>query len=588
MPPKTDISQQQVRELLTRILDSESFEGVERLKRFLEFVVSEKLAGRGDQLKEFAVGEYAFGRGVSFDPRNDPIVRVQARRLRARLERYRETEGSKDEIYIELPKGGYVPSFRRREVPLPKQKTPTILLDRSSVVVMPFENGSNDVETEEICKGLATDIVHALVQIEGVSVHALLDKSSLTMQDLRAHPVAATAVTGRVQRRGDLIRVTLQVIDTASGSYLSSDSLDRPLMCDAHFALQDEVSSIVANRVREGVSQQGWTRRTAQTPKSLAAHNLYLQGRYHLDQRTEESLRLAASLFEKAIAEDTQFAKAHAGLADTYELMGHYGVIAPVEVWTKALSSASTAVLLDERSAEAHTSLAHVRSTQDWDWVGSEHEFRRALELDPRNATAHHWYATSCLAPMGRLDEALEEMQIAYALASLSSIITRDVASVLYYRREYDTALERCDQAIELNPYFSQAYWTLGFIQEHRQDYVEALAAFTRALELAPESPRSKGALGRILALTGKKKQALAILKELQDMEERRYVSPLLFASLHFALEQEDAGYERLKRAFQDRCFELLLINVDPKFDVFKKDPRFCKLAEQLSFPAVR
>ena len=161
------------------------------------------------------------------------------------------------------------------------------------------------------------------------------------------------------------------------------------------------------------------------------------------------------------------------------------------------------------------------------------------------------------------------------------------MASIRYYRREYDAALEQCDQAIELNPYFSQAYWTLGFIQEQRGDIAEALAAFTRAQELAPGSPRNKGALGRMMAQDGKRDAAQDILKELQCEAERRYVSPLIFASLHFALQQEEVGYEWLRKAFQDRCFELLLIRVDPKFDQFQKNPVFLELARKLDLPEI-
>src|SRR5207245_1392426 len=178
--------------------------------------------------------------------------------------------------------------------------------------------------------------------------------------------------------------------------------------------------------------------------ENLAAHNLYLQGRYHLNQRTEEGLRKALDFFEKALIEDAQYALAHAGLADAYGLLAHYGVFGPAEVWSKAASSAATAVMLDANSAEAHTSLAHVRSTQDWDWAGAEREFQRAISLNPRYATAHHWYAMSCLVPLGRLDEALNEIRIAQSIDPVSSIVARDLAVVHFYRRDFEMALEQC------------------------------------------------------------------------------------------------------------------------------------------------
>jgi tetratricopeptide (TPR) repeat protein len=278
--------------------------------------------------------------------------------------------------------------------------------------------------------------------------------------------------------------------------------------------------------------------------------------------------------------EDAQYAVAHSGLADAYGLLAHYGGLGPAEVWTKAASSAATAVMLDRNSAEAHTSLAHVKSTQDWDWAAAEREFACAIGLNPRYATAHHWYATSCLAPLGRLDEALEQMLLAQSLDPVSSIIARDVAVMHYYRRDLDAALEQCDYTIELNPHFSPAYWTLGFVQEHRQETEESVAAFQRAARLSPRSPRMQGALARAYAIGGKRPQALQILGELEALAKERYVSPFEFASIHFALKQPTLGYRWLAKACEDRCFELISVKVDPRFDDLREDRRFVAIAK--------
>ena len=285
--------------------------------------------------------------------------------------------------------------------------------------------------------------------------------------------------------------------------------------------------------------------------------------------------------------EDGRFAQAHSGLADAYSLLGHYGVLAPAEVWTKTASSAASAVILEESCVESRTSLAHVRSTQDWDWLEAEREFRRAISLDPRHATAHHWYAVSCLAPMGRLDEALEKILIAQSLDPVSSIIGREVAVIHYYRRDFDTALENIDHTVELNPHFSPAYWTLGLIQEQRGDLDESMAAFQRAVQLSPGNPRMKGALGRAYALSGKRGEALGILEELRGVADRRYVSPFDLASMHFALGDEETGFQWLTKAFEDRCFELLSIRVDPRFDLLRTNPRLEELARRLGLARV-
>jgi serine/threonine-protein kinase len=154
-----------------------------------------------------------------------------------------------------------------------------------------------------------------------------------------------------------------------------------------------------------------------------------------------------------------------------------------------------------------------------------------------------------------------------------------------YYRREFDVALEQCDHTIELNPHFSPAYWMLGLIQEQRGDFDESIAAFKRAIQISPQSPRMKGALGRSLALSGRRPEAEEILKELHELQAARYISPFEFASIYFAICQPDAGFEWLRKAFKDRCFELLAIKVDPRFDSLKDDPRFTELASQLGLP---
>jgi serine/threonine-protein kinase len=389
-------------------------------------------------------------------------------------------------------------------------------------------------------------------------------------------------IGGSVRTAESLVRISMNLIDTASGCYLWSASIDRT--ADNIFAVQEEAARMIGEQLKAelaGAHSKG----TRSPTGNLAAYNLYLQGRYHLNQRTEEGLRKAVEFFEKAIVEDAQYAHAYSGLADAYSLLGHYGVLTPAEVWTKAASNAAWAVLQDENSAEAHTSLAHVKSTQDWDWLGAQREFERAIVLNPRYSTAHHWYAVSCLAPLGKLEEAREEMMLAQTLDPISSIIARDLARIHYYRQDFEAALEQCDHAIELNPHFPPAYWILGLVQEQRGELDESAAAFQRAIQLSPQSPIMQAALGRTLALSGRQNEATRILEELHHLAERRYVSPFELAGLHFALGQAEKGFTWLTKAFQDRCFELISIRVDPRFKALQGNPRFHTLFSQLGLP---
>ena len=565
-----------VLEHLERILASPTFQQGDKLKRFLKFIVHEAVAGRRHELKEYVIGVQVFGKEESFDPRTDPIVRVQARRLRAKLVRYYREEGRADETVIELPKGGYAPVFKQRDTPvLIKRSVAAALVSRNTVAVLPFADHSVEHDLDYFCRGVREEIVHHLARFASLRILAS-DEPRVTGGTTEA----AMIISGSVRRAGERLRLTAQLIDGATGCYIWSESVDATL-ADL-FPAQERVAEAIARRIEPELGDRRSSAASRKPNENLAAHNLYLQGRYHLNQRTEEGLRKALDFFEKSLVEDAEYAAAHAGLSDAYGLLAHYGVFGPAEVWTKAAASAAAAVMLDPNSAEAHTSLAHVKATQDWDWAGAEREFQRAISLDPRCATSHHWYAMSCLSPQGRLAEALDEMILAQALDPVSSIVARDLAVIHFYRRDFETALEQCDHTIELNPHFAPAYWILGVIQEQRKDFDESAAAFQRAVHLSPQTPRMHGALGRTFALSGGKTQALEVLKKLETYAGERYVSPLEFAWIQFALGETDLGFRWMQKALEDRSFDLISIKVDPRFDALKDDPRFETIARRM------
>jgi serine/threonine-protein kinase len=577
-------SEERVQQQLARILASKTFQPVERLRRFLEFVVQESVAGRGEQLKEFLIGIEVFGKEDSFDPRNDPIVRVQARRLRARIARYYREEGQNDDLLIDLPKGGYAPTFKHIHGGAQHRSVQTALISRNTILVLPFSDDSASGDQEYFCRGLSHEIAHALANVQAIRVVAA-DHVSLLEYDHDARETAerlnaAMVIGGSVRRFGDARRITAHLLDATSGCFLWSESFD----CRAEDNLTDQesIAKSIRERIQAGLIDSGHRMRAQRPTENIAAYNFYLQGRHLLEQRTEEGMLRAIGLFEKAIGEDAQYANAYSGLADAYGLLGHYGVLSPAEVWTKAASNAAWAVLLDESSVEAHTSLAHVKSTQDWDWAGAEREFQRAISLNPQYATAHHWYGISCLAPLGRLDDALEQMRIAGGLDPVSSIIARDTAAIHYYKRDFDTALEQSDHTIEQHPHFPAAYWILGLVQLQMGEFDESIAAFQRAIQLTPTSPRMQGGLARALAMSGRTKEARKILNGLHGLSEKRYVSPFELASVHFALEESDEGFKWLEKAFQDRCFELISLKVDPRFDPLSRSERFASLSSQL------
>src|SRR5215471_10775071 len=573
MNPKTLESEHAIREHLAGVLSSAAFAQVDRLKRFLRYVVEETLAGRSEKLKEYPIGVEVFDRETSFDPRTDPIVRVQARRLRSRLSRYYEDEGRLDQMRIELPKGSYVPAFHRQDAPTLKPTLATALASRNTITVLPFADRTPNGDIAYFCDGLSEEIINALVKLQQLRVVAPPKSSEVDSSH------AATIVSGSVRKSGNDIRIAVQFIDSANGSYLWSETFDRA--DGEEFRIQQEIAQAVVEKIKTDVIGSAGVRRSRR-PASVSAYNLYLQGRYHTSQRTDAGLRKALDFFERAISEDPQYPAAYSGLADTYSLLSHYGVLPPAEVWTKAAANAAWAVLLDDDLAEAHTSLAHVKATQDWDWHGAEHEYQRAISLDPRSATAHHWYAVTCLVQLSRLNDALDEMLLAQTLDPVSTIISRDTARVLFYRREFDAALEQCDRTIERDPYFSGAYWMLGLVQEQLGDLDEAVAAFQRGIQLVPDSRMLRGALGRVFALSGKPSKARQIIREIEESARQRYVSPFEPGMIYFALGDHERGFECLIKAQEERCFELILLNVDPRFDSLRGDSRLRAIANQI------
>jgi serine/threonine-protein kinase len=454
-----------------------------------------------------------------------------------------------------------------------------MLASCNTVAVLAFTDHSANATLHSFCGGLRDEIVHTLMSLKTFRVLAATgDAAAESSRPDRLD--AALVVSGSVRAGAERLRVTTQLVDGTSGYYLWSEAID--VVAADPIAAQQTVAHAIVAKLESALSDGDHLAGLRHATNNLAARNLFLQGRYHLNQRTEEGLQKAVEFFEKAIVEDAQFSLAHSGLADAYGLLAHYGVLGPADVWAKAASSAAAAVMLDGNSAEAHTSVAHVCATQDWDWIGAAYEFQRAIQLNPRYSTAHHWYAMSCLVPLGRLDDALDEMVLAQTLDPVSSIIARDVAVIHVYRRDFEAALEQCDHTIGLNPHFAPAYLTLGLIQEQRRDFDESAAAFRRAVDLAPQSPCMQTALARTLALSGKPDSARETLRRLGGLAKTRYLSPFEFVTIHFALQDHDEGYRWLAKACDDRCFEMLAMHVDPRFEALGSDPRFSAILRRI------
>ena len=488
------------------------------------------------------IGVQVFDKDSSFDPRADPIVRVQARRLRARLVRYYREEGGADALVIELPKGGYTPVFKNRDAA-------RLAAGGRSGRRWPARTPSRCCRSRTTARRTtsATSATAAagdhprLAKLEALRV--------LAVQPARPAPTDQRETTRSGGDAADRRRP--QVRRSACASRCTWSTPRRRRTCGRNrstrrsptcFAAQEAVADAVVRKLEPRLLDAGQRRGARRPAENLAARNLYLQGRYHLNQRTDEGLQKALDFFEKAIVEDAQFALAHSGLADAHSLLAHYGVRAPALAWAKAASSAAAAVMLDGNSAEARTSLAHVKATQDWDWHGAEREFQMAIGLDPRYATAHHWYAMSCLVPMGRLDEALEEMRIAQSLDPVSSIVARDLALIHAYRRDFEAGARAVRPHHRAEPAFLArllgARRDPGTAQGPRRSD-RRLPARHRPVAAQPAHARGAGAHAGAVGQEARWRSAS--LRKVEAMAKQRYVSPIEFAAIRFALEQRGA-----------------------------------------------
>jgi TolB-like protein/Flp pilus assembly protein TadD len=565
-----------VRTALDKVLRSTVLVHAGRLSRFLTFVVDQTLKGQGDQLKEYLIGLEVFDKDASFDPRLDPIVRVEAGRLRAKLTKYYEAEGWNDSISIEFARGSYSPTFRRAESRAPLVRPP----EAKTIAVLPFADQSPKQDQEYFCDGMSIELINALTKLEGLRVAAWSTTRQLRRQDYDVREIGrrlkvGAALEGSVRKQGEHLRITAQLVDTASGSYLWSETYDRSLQ-DV-FAIQEEISRAIVTSLKVHLVEGGHRELVKRPTENSTAYKLYLKGRYCWNQRSQQGLWDGLKNFERALEIDPGYALAHAGVADSYSLLGNYGVLPTHMVRSRAKEAAVKAVELDPTLAEAHTSLAHVAATYDWDWELAEREFELAMQLKEYYATVHHWHAVTCLMPLRRLDEALLEIGRAQELDPVSVSIARDIGVVLYCRREYDRAAAQALRTVELDPSFYEGYWILGLCSEQRMRLEEACAAFEKGAGLS-RSPRLIGALGHSYALMGKHEEALHVVQELAAMAQRRYVSPFDTALVYMGLGEKDRAFEWLDKALAERCYEMVWLKVDPRWDVLRADPRFASM----------
>ncbi|MBI3678871.1 MAG: tetratricopeptide repeat protein [Acidobacteria bacterium] len=457
-----------------------------------------------------------------------------------------------------------------------------------SLAVLPFKSLAADGGDEYLGLGISDALITRLSNLRRLIIRPT--SAVVRYAEGSQDPIAAgrelkvdSVLDGKIQRSGDRIRVTVQLLRVEGGVPLWADQFDQRF-ADI-FDVQDSISERVTGALMVRLSGEEKKRAARRHTANTEAYHAYMKGRFYWSRNTPEDLEKAIESFQQAIRLDPKYALAYAGLADCYVFgrgqAGSRRAMPLRERFPIAKAAVTKALELDDTLSEAYAPLAYLKLSYEWDWAGAEKDFLRAIEFSPGYATAHQWYA-ECLVYLGRLDEALAAIERARELDPFSPAINDSMVRILYYSRRYDRALEECRNTLELHPNFDQAHILLGRVYVQKKMFSEAVAEFQKAVALSDGLPGAIAWLGHAYAVSGRKQDALRVLQDLKDLSKRRHVSPFLIAIVYAGLDDREAALAWLEKAYDDREAALRAIKVDPNLDNLRAEARFQDLLRRV------
>ena len=464
-----------------------------------------------------------------------------------------------------------------------------------SLAVLPLENMSRDPEQEYFTEGMTEALTAEMAQIGALRV--ISRTSALQYKDAKkplpeiARELNVDAIMeGSVLRSAGKVRVTAQLIQASPERHLWAKSYESDLR--DILTLQGQVARSVADEIRIKLTEQEESRLRKPRVVNPEAHDAYLRGRYYWNthrrwySRTGAAAEIekARGYFEETIRDDPQYAPAYSGLADYYNLLPLYSNSKPDAVFPKAKAAVAKAIELDDSLAEAHASLAYIRTYYDWDWADAGREFQRALVLNPNDATVHQEYSRY-LSSLGRIDEALDEIHRAQLLDPLSMAIPANVGVINYFGRRYDAAMGQLQNVLKEDPKFWLAHWGLGLVYEQKGMMPGAISEFETAATLSGRSANAIASLGHAYAIVGKRHEADAVLGELEKRAKQTNVSSYQMALVYVGLADKDRAFDALEQAFRERSTLLGYLKMDPRLDPLRTDPRFQDLVRRVRLP---
>jgi len=455
-----------------------------------------------------------------------------------------------------------------------------------SLAVLPLESLSSDVSQDYFADGMTDELISDLGQISALRVISRTSVMSYKHSRKSLPQIARelnvdAVVEGTVLRSGDQVRITAQLIEASTDRHVWSQSYQGGLRDT--LALQNTVARAIADQIRISVNPREEAALRNVRVVNPVAYESYLKGRYFWNKRTAESLKVALAYFNQAIDEDSKYAQAYSGLADTYALLGdwQYAVMTPKEALPLAKAAAIKALELDNTLGEAHNSLAFCLDGFDWDFDSAGKEFQRAIELNPGYATAHHWYAWH-LALLHRFDEAIAEMKKAETVDPLSIVINADLAELLAIAHRYEESIRQSHTTIEMDPNFGLAHNHLGQAYLLQHNVEGAIVELKEAVRLSARSPTCIANLARAFAAAGKRSDAEQLLTELKKRSSPLQSHASEIAVIYVSLGDIDQAMNWLEKGYEERFNPGVLIR--PGFDPLRSDPRFQDLVHRTRF----
>jgi serine/threonine-protein kinase len=459
----------------------------------------------------------------------------------------------------------------------------------SSVAVLPFVDMSAAKDQECFCDGIAEELIAGLTQIQGLRVAARTSAFRFKGQVRDARQIGAALnvaaiLDGSVRKQGDQLRITVELIAASNGYVLWSQRFDRRV--EDVFTVQDEIARSVVATLQGKLTSAAPAVSLVPDVTDLAAYTAYLEGRYHWNKRTRDELEKSVECFRRATARDPGFAAAHAAMADAYVTLATYGCLPARDVMPKASQAIERALAIAPNLAEAYACRGCVRAVFDWAWTAAEEDFRRAIDLAPGYALAHHWYAINLLVPMGRFEEAIASLRRALELDPLALPIKTSLGMQCYFSRRYDEAVHELTRTIDLDEHFGTAHLFLAASYTELAKYAEALGEFQNALRDSGESPEILAGLGYLYGMSGDTPGARKTLERLTALARDRYVSPVRFAEVHLGLGEPGRALELLTQARSERAADLAWAAVRPTLARVHGLPAFEQILSEMGLTA--